>query len=126
MLTPACNSQALTFAKEIFGADSLEMVPPYLLLSQANLGLGRLLPAEEFLSSADWVILKTPGCSNTVRSQLHRHMGKLYTAQNKVSMTQSCLITVPEGSCEGTAALPIAAVFATCPQLYITATRATD
>eukprot|EP00953_Heterococcus_sp_UTEX-ZZ885_P002754 2008-Heterococcus_DN1.PRE.3 len=75
--------QALAFAKEIFGAGSIEMVPPYLLLSQANLGLGRLLAAEDFLSSASWTILKNPDCSNGIRSQLHRNMGKLHTAQNK-------------------------------------------
>jgi hypothetical protein len=77
-------TQALAFAKEIFGAGSIEMVPPYLLLSQANLGLGRLLAAEDFLSSASWTILKNPDCSNGIRSQLHRNMGKLHTAQNKV------------------------------------------
>lgn len=46
------------------------MVPPYILLSEANLGLGLLQSAEEFLSMADWSILKTPNCSNAVRSQV--------------------------------------------------------
>ncbi|CAM9293672.1 unnamed protein product [Chrysoparadoxa australica] len=75
--------QALTFCKEIFGEGSIEMVPPYLLLSQANLGLARLQSAEEFLSLANWIILKNPDCPNAIRSQLHRNFGKLYTAQNK-------------------------------------------
>lgn len=63
-------SQALAFAKEIFGDGSIEMVPPYLLLSEANLGLGLLPSAEGFLSMANWSILKTPQCSNAVRSQV--------------------------------------------------------
>lgn len=62
--------QALSFSKEIFGDGSIEMVPPYLLLSEANLGLGLLRSAEEFLSMANWSILKTPDCSNAIRSQV--------------------------------------------------------
>lgn len=62
--------QALAFSKEIFGDGSIEMVPPYLLLSEANLGLGVLQSAEEFLSMANWSILKTPHCSNAIRSQV--------------------------------------------------------
>eukprot|EP00903_Cladosiphon_okamuranus_P017563 g16177.t1 len=76
--------QALAFSKEIFGDGSIEMVPPYLLLSEANLGLGSLQSAEGFLSMANWSILKTPKCSNAIRSQLHRNFGKLHTAQNKL------------------------------------------
>ena len=63
----------------------MEMVPPYLLLAEANLGLGRFKQAEEFLSLANWSVLKNPGCSNAVRSQLHRNFGKLYSAQGKLS-----------------------------------------
>ncbi|CAM9764482.1 unnamed protein product [Ectocarpus fasciculatus] len=76
--------QALAFSKEIFGDGSIETVPPYLLLSEANLGLGLLQSAEGFLSMANWSILKTPQCSNAIRSQLHRNFGKLHTAQNKL------------------------------------------
>lgn len=75
--------QALVFSKDVFGAGSIEMVPPYLLLSEANLCLGRLQSAEEFLSLANWSILKNPSCSNAIRSQLHRNFGKLYTTQSK-------------------------------------------
>lgn len=62
--------QALSFSKEVFGDGSIEMVPPYLLLSEANLGLGLLQSAEGFLSMANWSILKTPKCSNAIRSQV--------------------------------------------------------
>ena len=54
----------------MFGDGSIEMVPPYLLLSEANLGLGLLQSAEGFLSMANWSILKTPKCSNAIRSQV--------------------------------------------------------
>jgi len=75
--------QALSFSKDIFGDGSIEMVPPYLLLSEANLGLGKLHQAEEFLALANWSVLKNPDCSNAIRSQLHRNFGKLYTSQEK-------------------------------------------
>ena len=64
------RGQALTFSKEVFGQGSIEMVPPYLILSEANLGLGLLHNAEQFLSMANWSILKTPHCSNSLRSQV--------------------------------------------------------
>lgn len=48
------------------------MVPPYLLLSEANLGLEQLQSAEEFLSLANWSIIKAPQCSNAIRSQVVR------------------------------------------------------
>ena len=64
------HPQALAFSKEVFGDGSIEMVPPYLLLSEANLGLGSLQSAEGFLSMANWSILKTPKCSNAIRSQV--------------------------------------------------------
>lgn len=63
--------KALSFSKDVFGDGSIEMVPPYLLLSEANLGLGQLQSAEEFLTLANWSILKTPACSNAIRSQVH-------------------------------------------------------
>jgi hypothetical protein len=80
--------QALAFAQEVYGPQSLEMVPAYLLLSQANLGLGRLQSVEELLGLANWVVLRNPDCSNAIHSHLHRNFGKLYKAQGKV-----CLLT---------------------------------
>jgi hypothetical protein len=77
--------QALKFCQAEFGDGSLEMVPPYLLLSEANLGLGLLRNAEQFLNLANWAVLKNAGCGNAIRSQLHRNFGKLFTAQGKLS-----------------------------------------
>merc|ERR1711871_1091224 len=60
-----------------------ELVPAYLLLAEANLGLRRYKAAEEFLSLANWSVLQNPECSNLIRSQLHRNFGKLYAGQGK-------------------------------------------
>ena len=76
--------QALAFLKDIYGDGSIESVPPYLLLAEANLGLEKFQQCEEFLSLANWSILKNPNCSDAIRSQLHRNFGKLYTAQDKL------------------------------------------
>lgn len=75
--------QSLKFSVNVFGKNRIELVPPYLLLAEANLGLKRLKQAEQFLSLANWIVLKTPTCSNAVRSQLHRNFGKMRAAQGK-------------------------------------------
>jgi hypothetical protein len=73
--------QALRFSLDVYGAGKIELVPCYLLLAEANLGLGRHKQAEEYLSLANWSILKNPDCSNRTKSQLYRNFGKLYASQ---------------------------------------------
>jgi tetratricopeptide (TPR) repeat protein len=75
--------QSMAFIKEVHGDNSVELVPAYLLLAEANLGLRRYKAAEEFLSLANWSVLQNPECSNLIRSQLHRNFGKLYAGQGK-------------------------------------------
>ena len=70
--------QALRYSLDVYGAGKIELVPCYLLLAEANLGLGRHKQAEEYLSLANWSILKNPDCSNRTKSQLYRNFGKLY------------------------------------------------
>lgn len=77
--------QALSFLRELYGDGAMEMIPPLLLLAEANLGLGRFQQADEFLSLANWSVLKNPNCTNATRSQLHRNFGKLYSAQGKLN-----------------------------------------
>ena len=44
-------------------------------------GLGRLEQAEEYLMQANWTVLKTPECSNAIKSRLYRNLGLLYAAK---------------------------------------------
>lgn len=44
-------------------------------------GLGRLSQAEEYLAQAQWTVLKTPECTDGIRSKLFRNLGLLYAAQ---------------------------------------------
>jgi len=74
---------ALRFTTSIYGEGRVELVPAYLLLAEANLGLLKYRQAEEFLTLANWAVLKTPNCSNALRSQLRRNFGRLYASQGK-------------------------------------------
>mmetsp|Transcript_56353 Transcript_56353/g.132101 ORF Transcript_56353/g.132101 Transcript_56353/m.132101 type:complete len:363 (-) Transcript_56353:201-1289(-) len=75
--------QALKFAIEIYGKEAVELVAAYLLLAEANLGLRRLRIAEEFLSMANWNILKHPEAGSSMMSNLQRNFGRLYAAQQR-------------------------------------------
>eukprot|EP00928_Gymnodinium_smaydae_P011300 TRINITY_DN14189_c1_g1_i1.p1 TRINITY_DN14189_c1_g1~~TRINITY_DN14189_c1_g1_i1.p1 ORF type:complete len:370 (-),score=77.15 TRINITY_DN14189_c1_g1_i1:164-1273(-) len=75
--------QSLKFAIEVYGSEATELVPSYLLLAEANLGLRRLKIAEEFLSLANWNILKHPQAGSSMVSNLQRNFGRLYAAQQR-------------------------------------------
>uniref|UniRef100_G1T2P3 Zinc finger MYND-type containing 12 n=2 Tax=Oryctolagus cuniculus TaxID=9986 RepID=G1T2P3_RABIT len=72
---------SLRFRMNIHGLSSVELVPAYLLLAEASLGLGRIVQAEEYLSQAQWTVLKSTHCSNATHSLLHRNLGLLYMAK---------------------------------------------
>ncbi|XP_013363218.1 PREDICTED: zinc finger MYND domain-containing protein 12 isoform X4 [Chinchilla lanigera] len=72
---------SLRFRMAMHGLSSVELVPAYLLLAEASLGLGRIVQAEEYLSQAQWTVLKSTECSNATYSLLHRNLGLLYMAK---------------------------------------------
>eukprot|EP00920_Eleutheroschizon_duboscqi_P029757 GHVT01072337.1.p1 GENE.GHVT01072337.1~~GHVT01072337.1.p1 ORF type:complete len:375 (+),score=30.93 GHVT01072337.1:297-1421(+) len=74
---------ALKLAVEAFGGDALELVPAYLLLAEGNLGLRHLEVAEEFLSLANWAVLRHPQRGYAMMSNLQRNFGRLYAAQQR-------------------------------------------
>lgn len=73
--------QALRFSMDVYGQNSIELVPSYLLLGEASIGLKQYSQAEDYLSLAKWAILKAQTCQNGIRSQLHRNFGLLYASQ---------------------------------------------
>eukprot|EP00745_Piridium_sociabile_P039368 TRINITY_DN7351_c0_g1_i4.p1 TRINITY_DN7351_c0_g1~~TRINITY_DN7351_c0_g1_i4.p1 ORF type:complete len:364 (+),score=95.56 TRINITY_DN7351_c0_g1_i4:114-1205(+) len=73
--------QSLRFAIDVHGIASIELVPSYLILGEASIGLGRLSQAEEYLAQAEWTVLKTPDVSCAMKSRLHRNLGLLYAAK---------------------------------------------
>ncbi|XP_036599646.1 zinc finger MYND domain-containing protein 12 [Trichosurus vulpecula] len=72
---------SLRFRINVYGLNSVQLVPAYLLLSEASIGLGHIVQAEEYLSQAQWTVLKSTDCTDEIRSLLHRNLGILYTAK---------------------------------------------
>lgn len=85
--------QSLKFAIEVYGGEATELVPSYLLLAEANLGLRRLKIAEEFLQLANWNILKHPQAGSSMMSSLQRNFGRLYAAQQRYNEALNAFAT---------------------------------
>jgi hypothetical protein len=66
---------------EVYGHDSIELVPSYLLLGESSIGLKQYKQAEDYLSLAKWAILKVDSAPETIRAQLHRNLGMLYSSK---------------------------------------------
>ncbi|NWU73516.1 ZMY12 protein, partial [Pterocles burchelli] len=73
--------QAVRFGTKVFGSNSVQLVPAYLLLAEASAGAGHLLEASRYLSQAQWIVLSTPGCSGAVRCRFQRSLGLFCAAE---------------------------------------------
>uniref|UniRef100_A0A8C3KY93 Zinc finger MYND-type containing 12 n=1 Tax=Chrysolophus pictus TaxID=9089 RepID=A0A8C3KY93_CHRPC len=71
---------ALRFSTKVYGSSSVQLVPAYLLLAEACIGVGNLQQASNYLSQAQWIVLRTPDCSGAFQHRLHRSLGLLYVA----------------------------------------------
>ncbi|KAM4563842.1 zinc finger MYND domain-containing protein 12 isoform 2-T2 [Odontesthes bonariensis] len=65
---------------DVHGPNTVQLVPAFLLLADANMGLGNLALVAELLSQAEWAVLKSPECGHSIRHRLHRSLGRLHTA----------------------------------------------
>ncbi|XP_036300957.1 zinc finger MYND domain-containing protein 12 isoform X2 [Pipistrellus kuhlii] len=72
---------SLRFRMNVYGLSSVELVPAYLLLAEASIGLDQIIQAEEYLSQAQWTVLKSTDCSYATHSLLHRNLGLLFIAK---------------------------------------------
>ncbi|XP_066493261.1 zinc finger MYND domain-containing protein 12 isoform X2 [Tiliqua scincoides] len=72
---------SLKFNISVYGSCSVELVPAFIILAEASLGLGHLAQAEEYLSQAQWIVLKKSHGNNAIQSKLHRNLGLLYAAK---------------------------------------------
>ncbi|XP_028266469.1 zinc finger MYND domain-containing protein 12 [Parambassis ranga] len=70
----------LRISIDLHGNCNTQLVPAYLLLAEANMGLGNLAQVADLLSLAEWVVSKSPECGYEVHHRLHRSLGRLYTA----------------------------------------------
>ncbi|KAM9256308.1 zinc finger MYND domain-containing protein 12 [Cariama cristata] len=73
--------RALRLSTEVYGSNSVQLVPAYLLLAEASTGAGHLPQASKYLSQAQWIVLRTPDCSGAVQYKLHRSLGLFCAAE---------------------------------------------
>ncbi|XP_061759795.1 zinc finger MYND domain-containing protein 12 [Nerophis ophidion] len=76
---PAAQA-CLRCSVDVYGPNTVQLVPAYVLLADANMGMGNVALVVELLSQAEWAVLKSPECGNDVHHRLHRSMGCLHTA----------------------------------------------
>ena len=76
--------QAQRHSIQLFGASKTELVPAYLLLAEASMGLESYDQAESYLSKARYNVLENPDCSNSLKSRLHRQWGRLMLVTGRV------------------------------------------
>ncbi|KAM9855207.1 zinc finger MYND domain-containing protein 12 [Aulostomus maculatus] len=76
---PAAQS-CLHWSIDAHGPSKVQLVPAYLLLADANMGMGNLSLVGELLSQAEWAVLKSPECGPAVHHRLHRSLGRLHIA----------------------------------------------
>lgn len=81
--------QALRFAADVYGPTALELVPPYLLLTEANISAKLYPKAEEHLCQAKWILLQHPSADPDLKSKLSRNFGRLQVAQGDPSQALS-------------------------------------
>ncbi|XP_065830029.1 zinc finger MYND domain-containing protein 12-like isoform X2 [Oscarella lobularis] len=80
-LAYATGTQLLKVAIEAYGMSSVQLISPYVLIGSAALGLEKIPQAEKYLSQAQWILLRHPGCDATFTSLVCRHLGLLYMSQ---------------------------------------------
>eukprot|EP00050_Salpingoeca_kvevrii_P012487 m.22933 g.22933 ORF g.22933 m.22933 type:complete len:393 (+) comp4042_c0_seq2:1-1179(+) len=73
--------QSVKFTQDVHGLNSPALIPAYVLLGTASLGVGDMKQAERYLTQANWAALKTTDCDSAVMSQLYRALARLYDAK---------------------------------------------
>ncbi|XP_076807443.1 zinc finger MYND domain-containing protein 12-like [Clavelina lepadiformis] len=73
--------QSLRFSIDVHGLNSVNLVPSYLILGEASIGLGKLSQADEYLAQAEWTVLKALDATDENKSNLYRNIGLLHAAK---------------------------------------------
>jgi hypothetical protein len=74
---------SLKLAIELYGLKSVDLIPSYLILGEASQGLGSLSQAQEYLSQAEWTVIKNQNCPLSILHKIHRNMAMLQMLQNQ-------------------------------------------
>ncbi len=74
---------SLKLVIELFGLKNVDLVPSYLILGEASQGLGSFSQAQEYLSQAEWTVMKNPNCPDHICSKLFRNIAMLQLSQGQ-------------------------------------------
>jgi hypothetical protein len=74
---------SLKLSIEMYGLKSVDLIPSYLILGEASQGLGSLSQAQEYLSQAEWTVVKNQNCPLSILHKIHRNMAMLQILQNQ-------------------------------------------
>ena len=110
------DKMSQTIKTKVFNEKSIELLPAYFILAEANIGMGgaKLKKAEEFLIAANWNLLKTgsPGGedgrgadeSTVTPEELKRYhaslnltFGRLFMAQNRPNAHSDAIEKLTKG-----------------------------
>lgn len=76
--------KTLKLKEEYYGTTSLQLVPAYFHLARTNQFMDKFKNAEEFLSLAQWIILRHPEADVSLKAELHQTFGLLYASDSKL------------------------------------------
>ncbi|KAM4737356.1 zinc finger MYND domain-containing protein 12 isoform 2-T2 [Anableps anableps] len=65
---------------DVYSPDTIQLVPAYLLLAEANMGLDNLAVVAELLSQAEWAVLKNPESGPSIQQRLHRSLAQFHSS----------------------------------------------
>ncbi|XP_022249712.1 zinc finger MYND domain-containing protein 12-like [Limulus polyphemus] len=80
--------QSLRLGTEVYGDGSAKLVPSFLLLAEASIGVQKLIQAQDYISQGEWVVMRAENSSPQLLSALYRTMGHMYFARNLISSAQ--------------------------------------
>ena len=78
--------KTLKLKEQYYSTGSLKLVSAYFHLARVNQYMDRYKAAEEFLSLAQWTILKHPECDTTLKAELHQTYGLLYASDGRLDI----------------------------------------
>lgn len=77
--------KTLRLKENYYGQGSTQLVPVYFHLARTNQYMDKFKAAEEFLSLAQWIILKNPPAADvSLKAELHQTLGLLYASDAKL------------------------------------------
>jgi hypothetical protein len=76
--------KTLKLKEEYYGSGSLQLIPAYFHLARTNQFMDKFKRAEEFLSLAQYEILRHPEADVSLKAELHQTFGLLYASDGKL------------------------------------------